>query len=145
MTDIIFKKESYEIVGACFEVYRQKGCGFTEGVYQECLAIEFEIRGIPFISQPIFELDYKGRQLGQFFKPDFVCFDKIIVEIKAIEKLNNACRAQTLNYLNATGFDPAILANFGFYPKLEHERIVNNKNKKSLVSYRLEPEDSTGL
>lgn len=145
MKDIIFKEESYEIVGACFEVYRQKGCGFTESVYQECLEIEFEMREIPFVSQPIFELDYKGRQLGQFFKPDLVCFDKIIVEIKAIETLNNACRAQTLNYLNATGFDLAILINFGHYPKLEYERVVNDRNKRSLVSYLLEPDHNTGL
>jgi GxxExxY protein len=134
MKNIIFREESYKIVGACFEVYKQKGCGFTEGVYQECLEIEFGIQGIPFVSQPTFELDYKGRRLGQFFKPDFVCFEKIIVEIKAIERLLNVCRAQALNYLNATRFDLAILVNFGHFPKLEHERIVNDQNRRSFAA-----------
>jgi GxxExxY protein len=124
MQKIIFKEESYKIIGACFEVYKQKGSGFTEPIYQECLKIELELRGIPFISQPILELEYKGTVLTQSFRPDFVCFDKIILEIKAVQSIVDAHRAQVLNYLHSIGKDLALLINFGGYPRLEHERII---------------------
>ena len=126
---LIYEQETYKILDSCFEVYKQKGCGFTEPVYQECLAIEFEIQEIPFVAQPKIELDYKGRILKQFFIPDFICFDKIIVEIKALGELIEANKSQTINYLNATNFDLALLINFGHFPKLEHERIANSRNK----------------
>jgi GxxExxY protein len=129
MSEILFREESYKIVGACFEVYKSKGCGFTEQVYQECLQIEFELQGIPFVSQPKLQLGYKGRTLEQFFKPDFICFDKIILEIKAVERLLDVYRAQCLNYLSAINFDLAIIANFGHFPKLEYERIANTINR----------------
>jgi len=132
MAEIIFKEESYKIIGACFEVYKQKGCGFLEPVYQECLKIEFEIQNIPFTFEPKIQLEYKARLLEQYFKPDFVCFDKIIVELKAVSSLINEHRAQTMNYLNATNFDLGLLVNFGHYPKLEYERFGNKKNYKSL-------------
>lgn len=128
---LIYEQETYKILGACFEVYKQKGCGFTEPVYQECLLIEFEIQKIPFIAQPKIQLEYKRRILEQFFRPDFICFDKIIVEIKAISDLIEVNKAQTLNYLNATKFDLALLVNFGHFPKLEHKRIANTLNKIS--------------
>ena len=126
---LIYEQETYRILGACFEVYKQKGCGFTETVYQECLAIEFELQKIPFVSQPKLQLEYKGRILEQFFIPDFICFDKIIVEIKALSDLIEINKSQALNYLNATNFELALLVNFGHYPKLEHKRIANTKNK----------------
>ena len=126
--DIVYKEESYKIIGACFEVYKQQGFGFTEPVYQECLAIEFELQNIPFISQPEIQLEYKGRTLKQFFKPDFICFDKIIVEIKAVANLIDEHKSQTLNYLNATKFELALLVNFGSYPKIEYKRLANNAN-----------------
>ena len=129
MTEILFREESYKIIGACFEVYKAKGCGFNEFFYQECLQIEFELQDIPFVSQPTLEMEYKGTQLKQFFKPDFICFGKIILEIKAIERLADAHRAQCLNYLSATGYDLAIIANFGHFPKLEYERIANTINR----------------
>jgi GxxExxY protein len=133
MAELIYKDESYKIVGACFEVYNQKGFGFTEPVYQECLEIEFEIQNIPFVSQPKIELEYKGRKLTQFFIPDFICFGKIIVEIKSVSKLVDEHMAQTLNYLNATKFELAWLVNFGQFGNLERKRIANNKNnQKSL-------------
>lgn len=131
MAEIIYKDESYKIIGACFEVYKQKGCGFTESVYQECLKIEFRLRGISFVSEPIIHLEYKGEILESYFKPDFVCYDKIIVELKALSKLIDENRAQTLNYLNATKFELGLLVNFGHYPKLEYERIGNKKDYKS--------------
>jgi GxxExxY protein len=130
MADLIYQAESYKIIGACFEVYKQNGCGFTEPVYQECLKIEFELQNVPFVFEPEIYLEYKGRRIDKHFKPNFVCYDKIIVELKAVAKLIDEFRAQTLNYLNATGFELGLLVNFGHYPKLEYERIANTKKKK---------------
>jgi GxxExxY protein len=122
--DLIYKEEAFAIVGACFEVYKEKGCGFLEAVYQECLELELEMRGIPFKPQAELRLAYKGRPLKQFYQPDFICYDKIIVEIKAVAELSNENRAQLHNYLKATGHRLGLLVNFGHYPLLEHERIV---------------------
>lgn len=96
-------------------------------MYQECLQIELSLQNIPFVAQPQLRLEYKGNSLSQHFRPDFICYGKIIVEIKALEKLANVHRAQTLNYLNATGCELALLINFGGYPKLEYERLVNSE------------------
>ena len=108
VTGLIYKEESYAIIGACFAVYKDKGCGFLEPVYHECLEIEFESQGIP-------------------FAPDFLCYDKIIVEIKAVSALVDEHRAQVLNYLSATGCELALLVNFGHYPRLEYERLLPRK------------------
>jgi GxxExxY protein len=121
---ILYKDESYGIVGACFEVYTEKGCGFLEAVYQECLEHELEMQGIPWEAQVNLPLSYKGRPLKQRYQADFICFDKIIIEIKAVSKLASEHRAQVLNYLHATGHELGLLVNFGHYPKLEWERIV---------------------
>lgn len=129
MKNILFKEESYKIIGACFEVYKQKGCGFTEPVYQECLQIELALQGIPFLSQPELNMEYKGKPLTQFFKPDFVCFGKIIIELKAVDRLIDPHRAQAMNYLNASKFELALLINFGHSPKLEYERILSAKSR----------------
>jgi GxxExxY protein len=114
-------------MGACFEVYKEKGSGFVEPVYQECLSIELEMQQIPFVEQKQLALSYKGRSLKQSFKPDFVCFDKIIIEIKAVSKLTDEHRAQVHNYLKATGHKLGLLVNFGHYPQVEWERIVLEK------------------
>jgi len=124
MDRLIFKAESYAIMGACFEVYKDKGCGFLEPIYHECLAIEFEHRNIPFVEQQELDLFYRSQRLAHVYKPDFVCFDKIIVEIKAVQSLAAEHRAQAMNYLKATGYDLALLVNFGHYPRVEYERIV---------------------
>jgi GxxExxY protein len=124
MVEIIYKDEAYAIVGACFEVYNDKGCGFLEAVYQECLEIEFGLRGVPFDPQAELTLTYKGRILGKTYRPDFVCFEKIIVEIKAVSELAGEHRAQVHNYLKATGFRLALLVNFGSKGQLKYERIV---------------------
>ena len=121
---LLYEQESYAILGACFEVYKQKGCGFLEPVYHECLAIEFEMRGIPFTSEVELGLEYKGRKLRQTYKPDFICFEKIIVEIKAVSALHDVFRAQLQNYLRATGHRLGFLVNFAHHPKLEYERII---------------------
>jgi GxxExxY protein len=144
MTEVLYKDESYRIIGACFEVYNQKGFGFTEPVYQECLAIEFAMQGIPFVAQPEIQLEYKGKQLNQYFKPDFICYGKIIVELKSVSNLIDAHKAQTLNYLNAIQFELALLVNFGQFPRLAYERIANNRKKSSSHSVSEEIE-SWGL
>ena len=131
MTEIIYKEESYAIVGARFEVYNEKGSGFLEPVYQECLGIEFEYQQIPAIPKPSLTLSYRERIFTQVYQPDFVCFEKIIVELKAVSILTDEHRAQLLNYLHATGFELGLLVNFGHYPKLEYERIARTQHLKS--------------
>lgn len=122
--EIVYREESYAIIGACFEVYKEKGCGFLEGVYDECLAFEFSMRQIPFVAQFPLAFSYKGHTLQQKYIPDFICFEKIIVEIKAISALGDIHRAQVHNYLKSTGYQLGLLVNFGHHPLLEHERIV---------------------
>jgi len=124
MAELIYKEESYKIMGACFEVYQSLGRGFLEAVYQECLGIELAERGVPFVAQRLLPIAYKGRALEQLYKADFVCYDKIIVELKAIGQLADEHRAQVFNYLKATHMKLGILINFGAHPKLEHHRIV---------------------
>jgi GxxExxY protein len=121
---IVYKNESYAILGACFEVYKEKGCGFLEAVYQECLEIELAMQNIPFQPQSELALDYKGRTLKQKYVPDVICYGKIIVELKAVKELTDEHRAQVHNYLKATGMKLGLLVNFGHYPKVEYERIV---------------------
>jgi GxxExxY protein len=135
MTEIIYKNESYAIIGACFEVYNDKGCGFLEPVYQECLGIEFEHQRIPAFAKPSLTLSYRGRILKQTYEPDYVCFEKIIVELKAVSSLTDEHRAQLLNYLHATGFELGLLVNFGHYPGLEYERIAKTQHIKTKIEF----------
>ncbi len=122
---LIYEEESYSIKGACMEVYKTMGNGFLELVYQECLEIEFQKRGIPFVPQKPLTLTYQGQILKRTYQPDFVCFDKIIVEIKAVSKLSPENYAQVMNYLKATDYQLGLLFNFGHYPLLQQERIPN--------------------
>lgn len=122
--EIVFQEESYRIMGACFEVYKTMGCGFLEPVYQECLEQEFGRQSIPFHPHVELGLCYKGEPLKQKYVPDFICFEKIIVEIKAVKELCDEHRAQVHNYLKATGLKLGLLVNFGHFPKVEYERIV---------------------
>lgn len=124
MSELVYEKESYKILGACFEVYREKGCGFVEPVYQECLEIEFQLQDIPALPQPPVRISYKGVELKHGYQPDFICYEKIILEIKAVAHLSDEHRAQVHNYLKSTGFKLGFLVNFGHYPKVEFERIV---------------------
>jgi len=123
-TKILFKDESYRIIGACFEVYNEKGCGFYEPMYQECLGIEFEMQRIPAIPKPRMEMAYKGRKLTQHFEPDFICFGQIVVELKALSRLTEENRTQVMNYLKATRMRLGLLVNFGHHPSLEYLRIT---------------------
>jgi len=130
MSNLIYPEESYKIMGACFNIYKEMGCGFSEAVYQECLEIEFEYQNIPFIPQKELKLTYRKRELKAKYKPDFVCFDKIVIEIKAVANLNDEFRHKMLNYLNATKYQLGILVNFGHYPKLEYERFAFTQENK---------------
>jgi len=127
MSELIYPDESYKIIGACFEVYNDKGCGFLEPVYQECMEIELGLQAIPSRPQIALPLAYKGVLLKQNYRPDFECYGKIILELKAVEQLADEHVAQVLNYLNATGYELGLLVNFGHHPKLEYKRIVRTK------------------
>jgi len=122
--EILYKDESYRIQGAVFEVYREMGCGFLESVYQECLEKELAMQGIPFVSQKELKLTYKGRPLRQTYRPDLICYDDIIVEVKALSNTTGEHTAQVLNYLKATGMRLGLLVNFGCHPKATVQRIV---------------------
>jgi GxxExxY protein len=122
--ELIHREETHKILGACFEVYKEKGCGFVEPVYQDCLEIELGLQGIPFQAQASLTLQYKGRPIRHTYEPDFICFEKIVGEIKAVTQLTDEHRAQLMNYLKATGLQVGLLVNFGHYPKVEYERFV---------------------
>ena len=121
---ILFKDESYAIQGAIFEVHRVMGIGFLESVYQECLDREMRARSIPFASQQELVLAYKDAPLNQRYKVDFICYGKIILELKAVKMIMDEHRAQVMNYLKVTGLRLALLVNFGHYPKADVERII---------------------
>lgn len=124
MSKLIHEQETYQVLGACFEVYREKGCGFLEAVYQECLGIEFALQGIPARVAVPLALTYKGRALTKHYVADFICFDRIVVELKAVSAIVDEHRAQMQNYLRATGHRVGLIVNFGHFPKAEHERFV---------------------
>ncbi|MBC7368388.1 MAG: GxxExxY protein [Undibacterium sp.] len=124
MSEIIYREESYRMMGACFEVYKEKGCGFLEAVYQECLEPEFGGQSLAFVAQPKLGLSYKGRELLQTYAPDFVCFGKIVVQPKAVSAPTDEHRAQVHNYLRATGHRLGLLVNFGHFPEVESERVA---------------------
>ena len=124
MSKLILEEETHRILGACFEVYKEKGCGFVEPVYQECLELELAGQGIAFLAQKEIGLSYKGRPLKQTYRADFICFGRVIVEIKAVSALTDEHRAQLMNYLRATGIKVGLLINFSHYPGVEHERFV---------------------
>ena len=124
MDGIVYKEESYKVVGACMEVYNEKGFGFNEAVYQECLELELGFQSVPFDPQKELYLEYKKHPLKQTYIPDLICFGKVVVELKAVSVLTDEHRGQVLNYLRATGMKLGLLVNFGNPNKLEWERIV---------------------
>jgi GxxExxY protein len=119
----IFKEEGYQIIGACMEVQKQLGCGFLEPVYHEALMIEFTQRNIPFESEKKLNIYYKEHLLEKFYRADFVCYDKIIVELKAANGLLPEHESQLLNYLAATKLQVGYLINFGT-PSLQYKRLI---------------------
>lgn len=123
--------QSYAIIGAALEVHKQLGCGFLEPVYQEALAIEFTARNIPFRREARLPIGYKGRVLHTGYCVDFICFDSLIVELKALARTSGTEEAQVINYLKATGYEIGLLLNFGTR-SLEHRRFVFSKSVKSV-------------
>jgi len=121
---IVYEEESYKVVGAAFKVYNGLGSGFLEAVYQEALEIELQKQGIPYEREKELKIQYDGIELKQTYKADFVCFGKIIVELKAVSALEDAHRSQVYNYLHATGYKLGLLLNFGCADELEKERVV---------------------
>ncbi len=126
--ELILKDEVYALVGAAMEVSNELGAGFLEAVYQEALEMELGERMIPFAAQVPIHISYKGRMLSKTYIPDIICFDQVIVEIKAIKQLTSVDEAQLLNYLKATGKPVGVLLNFGS-PKLEWKRMVFTRSK----------------
>ncbi|MGB4415283.1 MAG: GxxExxY protein [Paludibacter sp.] len=125
MNEILFKDESYRIVGACMEVHKKLGSGFLESVYAEALEVEFMRLEIPFNREKKLPVYYDNQLLKKYFKADFVCFEKIIVELKATKYLVEADYKQTLNSILATNFKLGLLVNFGA-PSLIYKRVINS-------------------
>jgi GxxExxY protein len=123
MNNLIYKDESYKIIGACFEVHKELGNGFLEAVYHEALEIELKMQQIPFERNKILTIYYKGIKLEKKYVADFVCYDKIIIELKALSQLASDHESQVLNYLKATDYKLGLLVNFG-EPSLKYKRLV---------------------
>ena len=123
MDELIYKEETYEIIGACMEFHRELGPGFLEGVYQEALMEEFSVREIPANREAKLEITYKGKILDKHYYADFICYDKIVIEIKAVNDLLPDHMAQLFNYLKATGAKLGLLINFG-KPSLDYNRVA---------------------
>ena len=127
--NLLFKNECYRIYGCIYAVNRKLGSGFLEAVYQEALEIELRKEKIPFISQQELEIIYDGIPLSNKYYVDIICFNKIIIELKAVKKINDQHKAQLMNYLAVTGYDLGLLVNFNSFPKADIVRIVNEKKK----------------
>lgn len=121
---VLRRDEVFLIQGAIFEVNRVLGVGFLEAAYQESLSLEFGARQIPFVAQPTLRLEYKGTALRAVYVPDFVCFDRVLVELKAVSTIGPEHRAQVLNYLRAANLRVGLLVNFGGAQKARIERLV---------------------
>ena len=123
MEEYLFKNYTYKIIGAAMEVHSELGCGFLEAVYQEALALEFDVQKIPYVQEQKLEIEYKGHVLEKYYKADFICYDDIIVEIKALSELTSEHEAQILNYLKATNKKIGLLINFG-QKSLKYKRFI---------------------
>ena len=124
MGTLILEDETYAIRGAVFEVYREMGCGFLEAVHQECMEKELGKQRIPFEAQKDLSLRYKDEPLNQAYKPDLICYDEILVELKAVKNTTPKHHAQVINYLKAANLHLGLLVNFGAYPKATIQRLV---------------------
>ena len=122
--DMIYPSETYAVIGAAMEVQNELGCGFAELVYHEALNIELGLRGIPFETEKLITITYKGHLLERTYKADLVCYDNIVVELKAVDKLKTEHTSQLLNYLKATNLPLGILINFGEKP-LKFKMVPN--------------------
>jgi GxxExxY protein len=137
--DLLYKTETYNIIGAAITVFNELGPGFLETVYQEAMEYEFKLKNIPMSKEVPLQIFYKDKLLSKFYVADFVCYDKIIVELKSVSALENTHKAQILNYLKATKYKLGLLINFGS-SKLEHKRIICDYSQ-SLVQDSKKKED----
>jgi GxxExxY protein len=128
--DMIYPSETYAVIGAAMEVQNELGCGFAELVYHEALNIELGLRGIPFETEKLITITYKGHLLERTYKADLVCYDNIVVELKAVDKLKTEHTSQLLNYLKATNLPLGILINFGEKP-LKFKMVPNYITQKN--------------
>ncbi len=124
---------TFAIIGAAMEVHKQLGCGFLEAVYQEAMAIEFVKRNIPFRREVRLPIHYKGQLLATTYCADFICFDSVVIELKALAHMSGTEEAQVINYLKATGYEVGLLLNFGGR-SLQHRRLVLSKSVESAKS-----------
>ena len=123
--NLLYANEVYAIQGAIFAVYKEMGNAWHEEVYQQCLERELSLRGIPFDTKRELKIYYKGEPINKTYIPDIICYDKIILELKTVEQLNNEHKAQVLNYLRITQMSLGLLINFRTYPKVEIVRIAH--------------------
>ncbi|MBI9032093.1 GxxExxY protein [bacterium] len=123
MSGYMFEEQTYKIIGACMEVHKQLGCGFLEAVYQEALGIEFNKQNIPYQREVSINIHYKDKLLDKKYIADFICYDNIIVELKALNNITNDHHAQVINYLKATSYPVGLLINFG-ERSLYHKRLI---------------------
>ena len=125
-TNLTFPEESHQIIGAAMAVHRYFGCGFSEKVYQDALEVEFRNQGIPYQREVQLKAVYNGVELSSSYIPDFICYDKIIVELKAVKELEDIHRSQAINYAKVSDYPLALLINFGEY-SLKFERFPNRR------------------
>ena len=121
--ELIYENETYQIIGAAMGTHRELGCGFLEAVYKEALEIEFKVRNIPYQKEVKLDIYYKEQLLNKYYMADFICFDKVIVEVKALSELTPEHESQLINYLTATRLKTGLLLNFG-KKNLEYKRMV---------------------
>jgi GxxExxY protein len=124
VTDLLLKDLTGAIPGAAIEVHRQLGSGFLEAVYQEALQIELELRDIPYVAQKPLPVTYKGRRLEKGYYADFVCYEQVVVELKALAQLSSSDEAHAINYLKATGLKVALVLSFGAPARMQWKRLV---------------------
>jgi GxxExxY protein len=120
--------ETYEVIGAAMAVHRELGDGFLEDVYHEALMMEMSSRNIPFLHEVDLPIFYKGQPLQKIYRADFICYDTIVVEIKALSGISGREKAQVINYLRASNYDRGLLLNFGA-ESLQYTRLFNSKKK----------------
>lgn len=121
--DVFPDPETFQIIGAGMAVHSELGCGFLEAVYRSALSIEFERRGLPFTLEESLGISYRGRLLPVSYRVDFICFDDVIVEVKALKAIGGSEEAQLLNYLKASGKRRGLVLNFGA-TSFQHKRMV---------------------